>query len=51
MSQKNAAFEQYGFTSSNGRGNQPIPGFIRYWEIGEYAELMHQLLSFRCGFR
>lgn len=46
MSQKNAAFEQYGFTSSNGRGNQPIPGFIRYWEIGEYAELMHQLLSF-----
>ncbi|MBR8091831.1 inovirus-type Gp2 protein [Burkholderia cenocepacia] len=37
---------QFGFGSNVFGGNQPSSGFVRYWEIGEYAELMQQLECF-----
>ncbi|RBB36775.1 hypothetical protein DPV79_24265 [Burkholderia reimsis] len=37
---------QSGFGYNAFVGNQPSSGFVRYWEIGEYAELMQQLECF-----
>lgn len=39
-------FNQTGLASSAPWVAQPYCGLARYWEVGEYAELMQQLLSF-----
>ncbi|MBO2975423.1 inovirus-type Gp2 protein [Burkholderia pseudomallei] len=46
MSQGVNHINQFGFGSNAFVGNQPSSGFVRYWEIGEYAELMQQLECF-----
>jgi hypothetical protein len=46
MSQWQQLFREDGFQSSVQDSSYSPAAFLRYWEIGEYAELMQQLLSF-----
>ncbi|MGU7881800.1 hypothetical protein ACV22Y_18230, partial [Burkholderia sp. AW50-3] len=46
MNQEMGAVEQYGFDVTSQWRNQSSTGFVRYWEIGEYAGLREQLEGF-----
>ncbi|OXI29593.1 inovirus-type Gp2 protein [Burkholderia aenigmatica] len=46
MSQQASHGNRFGFDSNVFENNQSYPGFVRYWEIGEYADLMRDLERF-----
>ncbi|MCA8296890.1 inovirus-type Gp2 protein [Burkholderia sp. AU30198] len=46
MSRQASHGNRFGFDSNVFEKNQSYPGFVRYWEIDEYADLMRDLVRF-----
>ncbi|WP_423391451.1 hypothetical protein [Burkholderia sp. LMG 21824] len=46
MSQQASHGNRFGFDSNVFENSQSYPGFVRYWEIDEYADLMGELQRF-----